>query len=374
MKVKEWLRGLLRKSEVKPAYSVDVQSFTNGKKLVPDKEWQNRKLMSYATTLAASAGCMMFGYRAGYVGLIMAACLSVVGFSLVIDHYRKHTKINLAIDWIVILFILAFEMICISAHFVSDSRKFDNSQVSSERARLQKEIATENQSILSAVEIAAISNKRERTDAAYNSALAKKNKAELEKKMPSPVQASEKSFYSKLGAISQTQSGIIELLFNLSLGSLLVVANCIYVSRVNSYYCIKSLRLHVEMLTQESDILSSILITDEIPVTLPGVGKTGFVAPKDSQTMTIAEGYESAVKHVNEQIVGKSMNASKLRDSTLQKTRDAQNEVLDLMKGKHIIDTQYSGSSPKYYHFGHTPDDKKQVNLRDSYKPLQSVK
>jgi hypothetical protein len=362
------------KAAAKPVRLVNVDPFTDGKKLISDDQCRNKKLMAYATTLAASAGCMMFGWRAGPVGLVMAACLSVIGFSLVVDHYRKHTKINLAINWVIILFILAFEMVCISAHFISDAKKFENGQVALERDRIQKEIDKENDSIMTQHQISAIKNKREQKDAAYNSALAKKNKSKLEGKMPSPIFSSEKDFYKKAADSLSVPQDFVEMLFNLCLGSLLVVANCIYVSQVNSYYCIKSLRLHVGMLTEEKEIMDSIMVTDETTATLPAVGKTGSVAPKDSQTMTIAEGYESAVKHVNEQIVGKVIVAKKLRDSTLQKTRDAQNEVLDLMKEKHVIDTQYSGSSPKYYHFGHTPDDKQQVNLRDSYAALKSVK
>ena len=373
----KWLKLLTKKDDkVKPVLSEierDILEYRSSRKHISSNELASKKVISYITTVAASMGCIMFGYRAGYEGAIMAACVSMIAYFLLRDHFRKHCKINTCIDWLVILTILSFEIICICAFFISDSKNADNSKVDAERARIQKQIDIEDSKVSPASEMRLMS-KRDRADAAANNSKATTAKKALEKKMPATTKSGEGDFYKKVAAQFAVSVLIIELLFNVSLGALLVLANMIFVSRVNSYYCVKTLKIYKGMLDEEHAIINSLpLPTVEIENDEGGI-KTGSVAPKDSQTMTIAEGYESAVKHVNGQIVGKAMIAKPLRDSTLQKTRDAQNKVLNLMKEKEIIATEKSGSSPKYYHFGHTPGDKKKGNLRDSYKPLKSVK
>jgi len=234
-----------------------IAEFEDGRKLVTKEECRNRKLISYVCTIAASAGCVMFGLRAGYAGAVMAVCISVMAYVLSVGHYRKHTTPNAVIDWGVIGFILMFEIVCILAHFVSDAKKNENVSTVIERARIIASIEKQENNITSKSELSGMS-RRGRGDAEFNNGKARNIIKNLEAKLPPAVKASEKDFYAKVAANTALPLSLVELLFNLGLGALLVVANTIHNSRVNSYYCVESLKKHRDILIKRK------LLIDEV--------------------------------------------------------------------------------------------------------------
>ena len=179
------------------AITDSMDDFEDGRKLVTHSECRNRKIISYVCTVAASAGCIMFGFRAGWAGALMALCISVMAYVLSVGHYRKHTKLNAGLDWGVIGFILIFEVVCILAHFVSDAKKTENITTTSERVRILASIEKEESNISSKSEMKAM-NSKDRGDAAFNNGKARDILSDLNKKLPPPVKASERDFYSKV--------------------------------------------------------------------------------------------------------------------------------------------------------------------------------
>ena len=87
----------------------------------------------------------------------------------------------------------------------------------------------------------------------------------------------------------------------------------------------------------------------------------GTGAQRKKDDITIEEGVSAAQDWLGELTAGDKISAKQLRKESKQSTRDAQNQVIAILKDRDIIETHGNGNAPNYYHYGHAPKAKSET-------------
>lgn len=209
----------------------EVDEKLQGKKITSNENYLTQVIIFTIISIVTGISCFNFGYnRMGWEGGAIAACISLVLFSAYLRNNRKHNKTNSAVEWILILFFLSFEILVIGANFVTQAEANPNQRIEEKRQSIRDELVR--------LKSKHITNPKNNTDKYDNRLNSEKISLEKIKLEALPVyQNNEKKFFESSAALLGFPVNSIELLFNISIAGLLAVGCAMTGSRINSYTC-----------------------------------------------------------------------------------------------------------------------------------------
>lgn len=184
-------------------------------------------------SLVSGVACFNFGNeRMGWEGGAIAACISLGIFAACLRNNRKHNRFQTAIEWTVLVPLVLFEMVVIGANFITVGENKPAAAVERDRAEYKAEIVR-----LTALKIPKAQVKRnvDKYDNRLFEGLIKEEKQKL-KDLPK-FRNPEGKFYEEAALLLAMDVYLIELLFNIGIGCLLILVQTMTGTRCNSYVC-----------------------------------------------------------------------------------------------------------------------------------------
>ena len=160
--------------------------------------------------------------RAGVLGGLIALSLDAILFITCLRHARKHNGVNAGMDGFLICLLMLVGVICAAGFFTVKGGEKQYNQTVETGTKLTGAITNVNQEM----------TKDERLDSNY--ANVKVAAALASYKTPPPP---EQKLYTSISHVTESNPAVVELIFNMMIGSLLVIGSVLATSRVNSYYC-----------------------------------------------------------------------------------------------------------------------------------------
>ena len=215
----------------KPKSKTLLEKSTEDKKVTSNLNFFTQVAIFLIMSIVSAIACFNFGYeRMGIEGGAIAACISLAIFGACLRNNRKHSKIQTVVEWSVLVPLVLFEMVVIGANFITVGENKPAAMVEQKRASYNAEILRLSNRL--------VSNPRSNTDKYDNRLIEKDIRAEKAKLEDLPVyRNSEKKFYEQAAALLGFHVYIVELLFNVGIGCLLVIACTMGGTRINSYVC-----------------------------------------------------------------------------------------------------------------------------------------
>ena len=239
----------IRHKKKKPETVAD--ELTDGKKNTTNFTYFAQVGIFIFISAVSGIACFNFGYqRMGPEGGAIAVGVSLVLFCAYLRNSRKHSKIQTTIEYVLLIPFVAFEIIVIGANFITVGENKPNARAAEDRSDSKAEIVRLTNKL--------VYRPRSNTDK-YDNRLIENAIAEEKENIKSlPVyRNSEKKFYEQAALLLDVDINIIELLFNISLGALLVIGGAITGTRINSYVCPYLIRQQLELQTEINGLLDS---------------------------------------------------------------------------------------------------------------------
>lgn len=203
----------------------------DGKKVTSNGNFFTQILIFVIMSIVSGIACFNFGYeRAGVEGGAIAACISLGMFAACLRNNRKHNRIQTTIEWSVLIPVVLFEMVVVGANFITVGESKPAAKVEQQRADYKEEISRLTATLVYPA--------RDRTDR-YDNRLTNESIKEINEKIDDlPVfRNSEKKFYEQAALFLAIDIDLIELMFNMGLGCLLIILQTTSGTRCNSYVC-----------------------------------------------------------------------------------------------------------------------------------------
>ncbi len=179
--------------------------------------------------------------RAGILGGLIALSLDAILFITCLRHARKHNGINAGMDGFLICMLMLVGVICAAGFFTVKGGEKQYNQTVQTGAKLTEAITMVNTKM----------SREERLDSNYANV---KVAAALASYAPPPPP--EQKLYASISQATDSKPALVELLFNIMVGALLVVGSVLATSRVNSYYCPLTLSSFKKGVRKNNDVIN----------------------------------------------------------------------------------------------------------------------
>ena len=231
--------------------------FTTNKKLTSNLNYFTQVIIFIIISAVTGWACFNFGYgRMGWEGGAIAACISLVLFGAYLRNNRKHNKWNSFIEWFLILFFIAFEILVIGANFMTQAEKKPNIKIEEKRQAIKSELVR-----LKAIHIDNPKSNTDKYDNRLNSEKISLEKAKLDK-LPN-YQNNENKFFESAALLLGISSDIVKLIFNVSIGGLLTIGGAMTGTRINSYTCHYLIKKQIDIQGKINKLITAGIESDE---------------------------------------------------------------------------------------------------------------
>ena len=317
-----------------------VNDLTDGKKNTTNFIYGCQVAIFLFISFVAGMACFNFGYeRMGIEGGAIAVAVSLVLFGAYLRNSRKHNRTQTTIEYALLVPFMIFEVIVVGANFITVGENKPAAAVEQKRVSYNMEVAR----LIESIEH--IPNPRSNTGIYDKRLINKAIKLEKEKLEDLPVfRNSEKKFYEQAALFLAIDIGIIELLFNISLGALLVIGGAITGTRINSYVCPYLIKQQMKLDAEIALLMNGVVIesgSDE------GLEDKGTQKKARNGSNAVDEGYSAAKAWISDHSSGQVLSAKTMR-SVMGTTSGNQTIIINRLKSNKLITQGKNGNRPQY--------------------------